>query len=108
LSLPQAPYHFNAIHAIELYLTARLQLNNQEPQEIGNLQHNLKKRTARATKAGLVLRKRKISHLGKMTSTGEYVEIRHHPATLKKLSPPTHLVATLKDVGKKLEKAVTA
>jgi hypothetical protein len=92
LSLAQAPYHFNAI---KLYLTASLQLNNHEPQEIRDLQHNLKKRTARATRAGLVLRKRKISHRGRMTSTGESVEIRHHPATLKKPSQPTHLLATL-------------
>jgi len=107
-SLAQAPYRFNAIHAIELYLTAYLQLNKHEPGEIRDLQHNLKERTARATKAGLVLRKRTISHLGKMTSTREYVETRYHPAALKKLSQPTQLLATLKEVREKVEKAVAA
>lgn len=106
--LAQAPYRFNAIHAIELYLTAYLQLNKHEPEEIRDLQHDLKERTARATKAGLVLRKRTISHLGKMTSTREYVETRYHPAALKKLSQPTQLLATLKEVREKVEKAVTA
>jgi len=107
-SVAQAPYRFNAIHAIELYLTAYLQLNKHEPGEIRDLQHNLKERTARATKAGLVLRKRTISHLGKMTSTREYVETRYHPAALKKLSQPTQLLATLKEVREKVEKAVAA
>ena len=107
-TLAHAPYRFNAIHAIELYLSAYLQLNKHEPQEIRDLQHNLEERTTRATKAGLVLRKRTISHLGKLTSTREYVETRYHPAALKKLSQPTQLLATLKDVRLKVEKAVTA
>ncbi len=107
-TLAHAPYRFNAIHAIELYLSAYLQLNKHEPQEIRDLQHNLEERTTRATKAGLVLRKRTISHLGKLTSTREYVETRYHPAALKKLSQPTQLLATLKEVREKVEKAVTA
>jgi hypothetical protein len=107
-TLAHAPYRFNAIHAIELYLSAYLQLNKHEPQEIRDLQDNLEERTTRATKAGLVLRKRTISHLGKLTSTREYVETRYHPAALKKLSQPTQLLATLNDVRQKVEKAVTA
>lgn len=107
-SLAQAPYRFNAIHAIELYLTAYLQLNKHEPQEIRDLQHDLKERTQRATKAGLILRKRTIRHLGKLTSSREYVETRYHPAALKKLSQPTQLLATLTEVREKVEKAMSA
>lgn len=102
-SLTQAPYRFAAIHAIELYLTAYLQLNRHEPKAIRELQHNLEERTARAAKAGLNLRKRTINHLGKLTSTREYVETRYHPGALKKLSQLQQLHATLNDVQQKVE-----
>ncbi len=106
-SISQAPYRFAAIHAIELYLTAYLQLNRHEPKEIRDLQHDLEQRTARAIKAGLILRKRTVTHLGKLTITREYVETRYHPAAMPKLSQPAQLLATLNDVQQKVEKAVS-
>jgi len=104
--LTHAPYRFAAIHAIELYLTAYLQLNNHEPKTIRKLQHNLEERTARATEAGLKLRKRTIAHLGELTSTREYVETRYQPTALKNLTQPNRLIATLKDVEDKVMKVV--
>lgn len=105
-SLANAPYHFAALHAIELYLTAYLQLNSHEPKDIRDLQHNLEARTEHATKAGLILRKRTVRHLRKLTSSREYVEARYHPAALKNLSQRTQLLATLNDVKDKVEKVV--
>jgi len=104
--LTHAPYRFAAIHAIELYLTAYLQLNNHEPKKIRGLQHDLAKRTDHATKAGLKLRKRTIAHLRELTSTREYVETRYHPTTLKNLTQPNAIIATLKDVEDKVRQVV--
>jgi hypothetical protein len=104
--MTHAPYRFAAIHAIELYLTAYLQLNNHEPKTIRKLQHNLEQRTDHATKAGLKLRKRTIAHLRELTSTREYVETRYHPTTLKNLTQPNAIIATLKDVEDKVMKVV--
>lgn len=104
--LTHAPYRFAAIHAIELYLTAYLQLNNHEPKTIRKLQHNLEHRTDRATEAGLKLRKRTIAHLRELTSTREYVETRYQPTAMKNLTQPNRLIATLKDVEDKVMKVV--
>lgn len=104
--LTHAPYRFAAIHAIELYLTAYLQLNNHEPKTIRGLQHDLAKRTDHATKAGLKLRKRTIAHLRQLTSNREYVETRYHPAAMKNLTQPNAIIATLKDVEDKVMKVV--
>lgn len=104
--LTHAPYRFAAIHAIELYLTAYLQLNNHEPQKIRKLQHNLEGRTTRAIEAGLKLRARTIAHLRELTSTREYVETRYQPTALKKLTQPNRLIATLREVEDKVMKVV--
>lgn len=105
--LSHAPYRFAAIHAIELYLTAYLQLRNHEPKKIRELQHDLSQRTTKATEAGLKLRKRTIEHLRELTSNREYVETRYRPTTLKNLTQPNAIMATLRDVQGKVTKALS-
>lgn len=101
-----APYRLAAIHAIELYLSAYLRMKNHEADEIRSLQHDLQQRTAKATKAGMKLRKRTITHLGTMTSSREYLLARYQPSAQKSLSQINRLLATLRDVEEKVTKAM--
>ena len=105
-AISRAPYRLAAIHAIELYLNAYLRMKNHEPDEIRGLQHDLQQRTERATKAGMKLRKRTITHLGAMTSNREYLLARYQPSAQKSLSQINRLLATLRDVEKKVTTAM--
>lgn len=104
--ISRAPYRLAAIHAIELYLNAYLRMKNHEPDEIRRLQHDLQQRTAKATEAGMKLRKRTITHLDKMTSSREYLLARYQPSAQKSLSQINRLLATLRDVEGKVTKAM--
>lgn len=103
--ISRAPFRFNAIHAIELYLNALLLHVGLSAEEIRGLQHNLAKRTELAASHGLRLRKGTIAHLNAMAERREYLAMRYEPEIVES-SQINRLSASLKDVAEKVETAL--
>lgn len=101
------PYRLLAIHAIELYLSAYLLERGQTTADIRSLQHNLAERTDRAVKSGLKLKKLTADHLRRMTDNREYLVARYETEPAGGLSQLNRMEATLKEVAKKVEAAVS-
>ncbi len=100
--LSRAPARLNAIHAIELYLSALLLSHGHRADRVRALQHDLAARTALAVEAGLVLRKKTAAHLRAMTDSREYLITRYHPDRTGSVSELNRLIATLEEVAVKV------
>lgn len=98
----RAPFRFNAIHAIELYLNALLLHAGYDRGRIRGLQHDLAARADLASKAGLLLRQRTQAHLLTLASTREYLVSRYAPDAAGTLSQLNRLTATLDEVAAKV------
>lgn len=105
--LSRWPYRLLAIHAIELYLNAFLLEKGHPATSVRGMQHNLAARTDLALKQGLVLRKLTAGHLRMMTQTREYLIARYWPDPAEEISQPNRLDATLSEIAKKVEAAVS-
>lgn len=105
--LSRAPYRLVAIHAIELYLNAWLLAAGHSPIEVRRLQHDFALRTERAVGTRLVLRKRTLDHLHRMSERREYLATRYDcaPAEISELN---RLAASLAEVAEKVSAAVGA
>lgn len=99
--LSVAPYRFNAIHAVELYLSAILLQAGHEPGKIRGLQHDLAARADLAVAGGLILRKRTAAHLKSMSGAREYVVTRYSTEAPATLSQVNRIAATLDEVASK-------
>lgn len=75
--LSRAPCRLVAIHAIELYLNAYLLRAGLSPAAVRRLQHDSGSRTRQAVTAKLVLRKRTLAHLQRLTERREYLTTRY-------------------------------
>ena len=107
--LSLAPFRLNAIHAIELYLTATLLARGHQPNEIRGLRHDLLKRAELAQKLGLNLRKRTVEHLGVLSANREYIVSRYAPELVGVASSQINrLFATLNDVASKTKPIIEA
>lgn len=104
--ISRAPFRFNAIHAIELYLNAFLLHVGRSPEEVRGLQHDLAKRTALAESNGLRLRKGTIDHLNAMAERREYLAMRYEPEIVES-SQINRLSASLTEVAKKVEEVLS-
>jgi HEPN domain-containing protein len=104
--LSLAPYRLNAIHAIELYLSALLLHAGHEPSRVRGLQHDLVARAELAAASGLKLRLRTLSHLRSLADTREYLISRYAPEATTMLSQVNRLAATLEEVAKKVGQIV--
>jgi len=98
----RAPFRFNAIHAIELYLNALLLHAGHESSRVRGLHHDLAARADLASKAGLPLRQRTLVHLRTLASTREYLISRYAPDSIGTLSQLNRLSATLDEVAAKV------
>lgn len=103
-----APFRLNAIHAIELYLSALLLHVGYEPSRLRGLQHDLGLRADLASECGLKLRFRTRAHLQTLANTREYLITRYAPEAASMLSQVNRLAATLEEVAKKVEAMSTA
>ena len=104
-ALSLAPCRFAALHAIELYLNARLLLSGSDPKVVRGLQHNFAARTEKVAASGLVLRKRTAQHLSQLAGNREYLVARYSPEMATTLSQINRLMATLHEVATKIEGA---
>lgn len=104
--LSLAPYRLNAIHAIELYLSALLLHAGYEASRVRGLQHDLAARAELADACGLKLRLRTIGHLRSLADTREYLISRYAPESASMLSQVNRLEATLEEVAKKVGQIV--
>lgn len=98
----RAPFRFNAIHAIELYLNALLLHAGHDGSRIRALKHDLAARAELASKAGLLLRQRTQAHLRSLVDTREYLVSRYAPDVTDSLSQLNRLSATLDEVAAKV------
>jgi HEPN domain-containing protein len=105
-SLACAPATLCAIHAIELYLNAFLLHRGSSPKEIRRHVHDLAGRGALVMERGLVLRRRTIEHLGKITRDREYLVSRYGPEKISTLSQVNRLIATMDEIARKVIAAV--
>lgn len=103
--LSRAPFRFNAIHAIELYLNAFLLHVGLSAAKVRGLQHDLAKRTALAEENELCLRKGTVAHLNNMAECREYLTMRYEPKIVES-TQINRLSASLKDVAEKVEAAL--
>ena len=101
--LSRAPSRLCAIHAIELYLNAFLLHRGDTPEQIRSRQHDLAERARLALDAGLTLRKRTAEHLVRMTQDREYLVTRYGPEMTSTLSEVNRLLATLEEIGNKVD-----
>ncbi|MGX5830619.1 hypothetical protein [Mesorhizobium sp. 43Arga] len=101
--LSLVPCRFAALHAIELYLNARLLLSGSDPKAVRGLQHDFAARTEKALISGLVLRKRTTHHLSQLTGNREYLVARYGPEMTTTLSQINRLMATLHEIATKVE-----
>ncbi len=76
----QIPRHLLALHAIELYLNAFWLAKGVDLPTIRGLRHDLGERVRIASEAGLVLRKRTVTHLGMLSASNEYHIVRYAPS----------------------------
>ncbi|TGQ66612.1 MAG: hypothetical protein E5V49_05145 [Mesorhizobium sp.] len=104
--LSLAPCRFAALHAIELYLNARLLLSGSDPKVVRGLQHDFTARTERVAASGLVLRKRTAQHLSQLAGNREYLVARYSPGMSTTLSQINRLMATLDEVAAKVDGAL--
>ncbi|MDQ0996282.1 hypothetical protein QFZ34_001459 [Phyllobacterium ifriqiyense] len=104
----QIPLRLLAIHAMELYLNAFLLAKGVDPATIRNLRHDLSARTRMASDAGLVLRKRTVAHLARLSEINEYHLIRYAPELLSALSQLNRVMATLDELSRKVQKMLRA
>ncbi|MEJ1116906.1 hypothetical protein V9K92_00225 [Phyllobacterium sp. CCNWLW109] len=100
----QIPLRLLAIHAMELYLNAFLLAKGVDPATIRNLRHDLGARTRMASDAGLILRKRTVAHLARLSESNEYHLIRYAPVLLSALSQLNRVMATLDELSRKVRK----
>jgi len=100
--LSRAPCRLVAIQAIELYLNVFLLAAGVEKKAVRGLQHDLSERSARATKAGLTLRRKTADHLAQITASREYLTARYGPEMTTTLSQINRLMATLDELAKKV------
>jgi hypothetical protein len=100
----RAPFRFNAIHAIELYLTAYLLQSGEPWSNVRGMGHNLQMRHELAAARGLILKKGAVASLSAMSSQRDYLKTRYaeKEATLIQLN---RLEATLEHVAKKVSAA---
>jgi hypothetical protein len=96
--LSRAPFHLNAIHAIELYLNALLLLKGVKAQQLRALNHDLSARIHHELAAGLTLRVRTAAHLADITKRREYLVSRYGTNQMKSVSEITRLKATLEEI----------
>lgn len=102
------PQRLLALHAIELYLDALVLAKGLDYQTVRNRQHDPSERARTAVAAGLVLRKRTLAHLVALSSSTEYLLIRHAPELLSTLSQVNRVMATLEEVSRKVPKVMKA
>lgn len=102
----RAPYRLNAIHAIELYLTALLLHFGHKASSIRGMQHSLAERTRLAIAGGLQLRKRTAVHLAEMDGNREYVVTRYGPEMTATVSQINRVTATLEEIAAKVSRLV--
>ncbi|WP_095086206.1 hypothetical protein [Mesorhizobium sophorae] len=102
-ALSLVPCRFAALHAIELYLNARLLLSGSDPKMVRGLHHDFAARTEKAVISGLVLRKRTADHLSQLTGNREYLVARYGPEMTTTLSQINRLMATLHEIATKVE-----
>ncbi len=100
--ISRAPARLCAIHAIELYLNAFLLAAGEPPERVRARFHNLDDRAVSAVGHGLILRKRTLAHLVRMTEHREYLVSRYGPEMSGKLSESNRLTATLNEIAMKV------
>lgn len=100
--MSRAPARLCAIHAIELYLNAFLLASGDPPEKVRAHFHDLAERANSAVARGLVLRKRTLEHLVRMTEDREYLISRYGPELSNSLSESNRLMATLAEIAKKV------
>lgn len=100
--LSRAPFRLNAIHAIELYLSAFLLAAGANPARLRGLQHDLTRRSQMALDSGLVLRKATSAHLRNLCASREYLIVRYAPEQLETVCEVTRLSASLRDVARQV------
>ena len=76
------------------------------PPELRTHFHNLQERSDRARTSGLMLRKRTAEHLVKMIEEGEYLVSCCGPERATTLSQFNRLLATFKEIAKKVRQKV--
>ncbi len=106
-ALRRAPGRLCALHAIELYLSAFLRSHGEPPRQARAWGHSLAGRVAAAAGNGLVLRRRTAAHLERITVSREYLVLRYGPEQLPADDPVNRLTATLAEVAKKVDAAVS-
>lgn len=104
--LSWTPCRLSAIHAIELYFNALLVDKGMEPAQVRNLKHCLSQRAKLAVANGIRLKKKTSAHLIDMTSNRELLVTRYGAEMPASMSEINRLMATLKEVGKKVSKTV--
>ncbi|WP_448662853.1 hypothetical protein ACG3SL_19815 [Sphingomonas sp. CJ20] len=105
--LSRAPYRLIAIHAIERYLNAYLLTAGHSPIEVRRLQHDSGSRTQRAVDMKLVLKKRTLAHLNRLSERREYLTTRYDCAPTE-TSELNRLGASLAEVAEKVSAIVGA
>ncbi|MCW3838179.1 hypothetical protein ACFQ1E_19250 [Sphingomonas canadensis] len=105
--LSRAPYRLVANHAIELYLNAFLLAAGHSPTEIRRLQHDFGPRAGHAIGAKLVLRRRTLLHLNRLSERREYLTTRYDYAPTM-TSELNRLLPSLTEVAEKVSAIVGA
>jgi hypothetical protein len=100
--LSRAPAYLCAIHATELFLNAFLLHMGNTPQHIRSHHHDLTQKWELAAHHKLVLKKKTIDHLAKLTDDREYLLSRYGPELVDNFSQITRLTATLNEISKKV------
>lgn len=100
----QLPLRLLALHSIELYLNALLLAKGLGQTAIHGLQHDLGERSRIAIHAGLVLRKRTVTHLVALSVLGEYRAVRYAHERSATLSQTNRMLATLDELSKKVRR----
>lgn len=96
--LSRAPFHLNAIHAIELYLNSFLLLEGMKAKQLRALHHNLSARIDHELAARLALKSRTVAHLADVSRKQEYLVSRYGTDRMKSVSEITRLKATLEEI----------
>ncbi|NTF65796.1 hypothetical protein G6L91_30330 [Agrobacterium rhizogenes] len=104
----QAPRRLLALHAMELYLNAFLVAKGVNPTTICGFQHDLGERARIASEAGLVLRKRTVTHLRMLSASREYHVVRYVAELTPTLSQVNRVMATVDELSRKVRKALRA
>lgn len=104
--ISRAPARLCAIHAIELYLNAFLLSSGDPPEKVRAHFHNLADRANTAVARGLILRKRTLAHLVRMTEEREYLISRYAPELSASLSQGNRLMASLDEIARKVGQKV--